>query len=257
MFLESLYIHSPGLGSGFTRWLRLDSIPQGAHCLTGKTNKRQMVETMWDSLWWTGRQHAARVGVGEGSRRRKLWAWTWRLSRRPQQTKWEVHMWKVSKPRLCTLIKAKQKDEFIARVFTCKPGNSRLWEQWVPSCSQTKGFLCSKCRCFWLFQLIGCLVVFFLIWIMVAELGEKEVQRWLEETWCLGIGWRPLLVSEKSYKFLQLMLGGVKFHFSLMCLHWPTPCCLWHKWLNFNLVLQRATTWAQAKRDHRQYICFN
>lgn len=120
-----------------------------------------------------------------------------------------------------------------------------------------RDFLCSKCRCFWLFQLIGCLVVFFLIWIMVAESGEKEVQRWLEETWCLGIGWRPLLVSEKSYKFLQLMLGGVKFHFSLMCLHWPTPCCLWHKWLNFNLVLQRATTWAQAKTEHTQYICFN
>ena len=51
----------------------------------------------------------------------------------------------VSKPKVCILNQTKQKDEFLARLLTCKPENSRLQEQWVLSCSQTKGFLGVKC----------------------------------------------------------------------------------------------------------------
>lgn len=47
----------------------------------------------------------------------------------------------------------------------------------------------------------------------VPESREQDVQGWHEQTWCLGIGWQPPLISEKRYKFLQLMLGMVKFCF--------------------------------------------
>ena len=59
-----------------------------------------------------------------------------------------------AKIKLFRLSETKQKDEFVVRVSTRKLGNSRLWEQWVLSCSQTKRLL---------FQLIYCLVIFFLI----------------------------------------------------------------------------------------------
>lgn len=52
-------------------------------------------------------------------------------------------IWNCHKPNCAYWIK--QSDEFIARLSTCKPGNSRLLKQWVSSCSQTKGFLWGKC----------------------------------------------------------------------------------------------------------------
>lgn len=55
---------------------------------------------------------------------------------------------------------------------------------------------------FGFFQLIGCLVVFFFSLDGLLGQENKEVQRWHEQTWNLGIGWYPLLVSEKSCKFL-------------------------------------------------------
>ncbi|XP_032352178.1 uncharacterized protein LOC116668556 isoform X1 [Camelus ferus] len=36
--------------------------------------------------------------------------------------------------------------------------------------------------------------------------GNKEVRRWHEQTWSLGIDWCLQLISEKSCKFLQLTL---------------------------------------------------
>lgn len=63
----------------------------------------------------------------------------------------------------------------------------------------------------WLFQLIGCLVVFFLTWIKVAESGEQGGWE-SEQIWYLGIGWYPVLC-------------------------WLSLFCPWHKWLHFNLVV--------------------
>lgn len=56
-------------------------------------------------------------------------------------------------------------------------------------------------------------MAFSLIWMRVPESREQDVQGWHEQIWCLGIGWQPPLISEKRYKFLQLMLGMVKFCF--------------------------------------------
>ena len=52
----------------------------------------------------------------------------------------------MSKTRFCMLRKTKQTDEFIARFSVYKPGNSRLQEQWVLSCSQTKEILWEEYR---------------------------------------------------------------------------------------------------------------
>lgn len=65
-------------------------------------------------------QRAMRVGVGEGTKERRLGAWIWRLSRRPQQLSWGVPRRKVSTTS-CTRSKTKQEDEFVARVSLCKP----------------------------------------------------------------------------------------------------------------------------------------
>ena len=62
---------------------------------------------------------------------------------------------------LCTLSETKQKDEFIARVWTHKPRNSRLGSQRVLNYSLPKGFPGANVSAF---QLIGNLVDFFLIW---------------------------------------------------------------------------------------------
>lgn len=98
------------------------------------------------------------------------------------------------------------------RLSICKPGNSRLWDQWVPSCSQTKGFLWDK---------QGSYLAFSADWLSSGLLsyldqgswvGNKEVERECEQPWYLGIGW-----------------------YSLLC--WPSLFCPWHTWLHFSLVL--------------------
>lgn len=55
----------------------------------------------------------------------------------------------------------------------------------------------------WLFQLIDCLVVFFLIWTSVTESREQRSPEMVWADLVSGIGWHLLLISEKSCKFLQ------------------------------------------------------
>lgn len=72
----------------------------------------------------------------------------------------------MSKTKICTLNKTKQKDTLIsARHSPCRPGNSGLREQGV---AQTEGCLWDK-KLFGFFHLIG-----LLIWIRITESGEQE-----------------------------------------------------------------------------------
>lgn len=122
----------------------------------------------------------------------------------------------LSKPKLRTLSKTKAKDEFIARVSTCNPGNSNLREQvlsWVLGYLQMEFFYKAHVEVVWLFQLIGCLTASSLLGSGSLSQGDKEVQSWHQQTWRLGIGRGPPLISKKSCKFLHLMLGKVKFYF--------------------------------------------
>lgn len=64
--------------------------------------------------------------------------------------------------------KTKQEEEFIARLLNGRLGSSWLWEKGVQGFLQTKIFYGVNAEVIWLFQLIGCLAVFFLIWIRVA-----------------------------------------------------------------------------------------
>ena len=89
----------------------------------------------------------------------------------------------MSKTKVCVLNKTKQKDEIYCETSACKVGNSRLWEQWVLGCSQTKEFLWDKCGSFWLFQLMRCLVVFFLDFGWLAESCEQESPEVAWKTW--------------------------------------------------------------------------
>ena len=117
------------------------------------------MEVMWESLWQTSSS--------------MLWESGWEKAR--QEGHFEValedcvggHSGQNGKcvcetcQNLCTLSETKQKDEFIARVSTRKPRNSRLGSQRVLNCSLPKGFPGANVSAF---QLIGNLVDFFLIW---------------------------------------------------------------------------------------------
>ena len=141
------------------------------------------------------------------------------------------------KTKLYTLSKTKQEDEFIVRISTCKPGNSRRQEQWVWSCSQTKEFLWDKCRSYLAFSdVLPSGLLPYLgrgSWVRGTKKSKDSVNKlgiWgLAGVW--GLTGVTLLISEKSWKFLQLTLGKVKFHFCLLYLCWPTPF-LPHKWLS-------------------------
>ena len=66
----------------------------------------------------------------------------------------------------------------------------------------TRDFYRISAEVIWPFQLIGCPVVFFLIWISVKNQGDREDQRWSEQPWHLVLSWCPLQISERSYPFL-------------------------------------------------------
>lgn len=124
---------------------------------------------------------------------------------------WFNHLYdlNVSKTKSCTLSKTKQsrKKSLLQGFRPARRGAQGYGSNESLVAHKLTGFYGVYAEVTWLFQLIGCLVVFFVIWIRVAERGNKEVQTWCEQTWHLGIGWLPLLISEENCKFLQFMLS--------------------------------------------------
>ena len=85
-----------------------------------------------------------------------------------------LHARRCQKPNSARWIKQSRRMSLLQGFWpACKLRNSRLREQWVLSCSQTKEFLWDHREVICLFQLIGCPVVFFLIWIRGAGWGER------------------------------------------------------------------------------------
>ena len=71
----------------------------------------------------------------------------------------------------------------------------------------------------WLFQLVCCLVVFFLIWIRVAELGRRR--QWHPTPVLLpgkSHGWRSLVGCSPWGLEESDMTEQLHFHFSLSCI---------------------------------------
>lgn len=77
----------------------------------------------------------------------------------------------------------------------------------------------------WLFQLVCCLVVFFLIWIRVAELGNKKIRDGMKRLSIWG------LASVLCW-FLRRRSCEVRLRLIFALVFWLTPLCPWHKWLH-------------------------
>lgn len=97
--------------------------------------------------------------------------------------------------------KTKQKDELIARPSTCELGNRRYRNDEFQAARRPREFYGVNVDAVWLCQLTGCLGLFLFASGQLRH-GNKQVQRRHEQTWYLGVGWYPLLISEKSCKFL-------------------------------------------------------
>lgn len=66
----------------------------------------------------------------------------------------------MSKAKLHILNKTKHKDEFTARLSTCKPGTQECRSDEFEVAYKIRDFYEMNAEVIWLFQLIGCLVVF-------------------------------------------------------------------------------------------------
>ena len=107
----------------------------------------------------------------------------------------------------------KAESEFIPRVSTCKPRNSRLWEFWVPH--RRKCVYRVYAEVIWLFQLI-------FIWIRVVVSGEQGSPKIAWTDLVFEDDWHPLPISEKGVNSCQL--HSIMFCFSLMHLCCPPFC---------------------------------
>lgn len=88
-----------------------------------------------------------------------------------------VFLWKN---KLFILSKTKQKDDFIIRHLPCKSESECYGSNGFRVASRLRDFYGINTEVTWLFHLIGCLVVFFLTWIWVAELGIRKSREWTD-----------------------------------------------------------------------------
>lgn len=92
-----------------------------------------------------------------------------------------------------------------------------------------RGFNGKNTKITLLFQLIGCLVVFFLIWMRVAESGNKKFRVGSNRPSRWGLAGDLCWLLRRAFHSYKVV--------SFTCLHWWSPFRPWHKGLHLHLVL--------------------